>query len=225
MLLQFNTNLLFPSAKPESRRYRIHFCKLLAAANDLITTAKQSTILPNPDDSPDKRCLIEAENLYYFRLACSHIHEALAAFKNCYESGMLEAYRQSMRKEGEEALKRLIHFINDPSKKDIRSYLECIRNYTFHYKELDEIQEGYLVLGLQAHETRYIIMDQAISAIVNKKVSSPFSINKADTAKNITLNIAKIRAALLTFVDHLMAVLYETVPNAFKRENEWPPIN
>src|SRR5436190_6972466 len=93
MIMKIAIEQIFPASESGAGRKRMHFMKLLASQNDIVANAKVSAAIDPKDGSEDAMYIAKAEQSYFYRVVCSHMSEALADFKKCWESGMVEKYR------------------------------------------------------------------------------------------------------------------------------------
>ena len=164
--------------------------------------------------SADERIIAKAEKSYFYRVMCSHMHEALNDFEKCWKSGMIERYRP-LEVDGEHLYDQLKIKCQD---KALLEYLKTIRNKTFHYGYDGELlNEGLAVFGdgQTAANCRYIIAEDAIMSRIHESLD----LCKGDAALlELQKKVTMLRNEMLHFVDRFVVTIYQRHPAAFSRQ-------
>jgi hypothetical protein len=214
MIMKIDFERIFPSSDQDARRNRMRLFKLLATQNDIIASAKMTALLEQqrPKNATEElKFIARSEQSYYYRVACSHLYEALGDFERCLESRMVERY-QPLSEDGEEYYARLTAHSQDSL---LKEYLKAIRNRTFHYGYDGKlINEGRIAFGADqtAATTRYLIAEDAIMVRVHEHCG----LRGAEPAlAQMHEKVVGLRSDFLRFVDRLVATVYGRHRQAF----------
>jgi len=211
MLIRIDFDNLFPPTDLVARRHRMHLTKLLACYNDIVANAKATPDLKYATGSSDAEVMARYETLYFARVVCGHLHEALIGFEQCLKSGLIQTYRP-LENGGEECYEQVNLALANT---DLRAFLEENRNKTFHY-----IFDGWIpdvcdiVFGAPATaaNTRYVFPEESIRNGV--KVTLGFN---DDCEREMNAQASALRLSLVRFIDRFVAAIYKRRADAFSQ--------
>ncbi len=158
-------------------QFTVHLIRLMAAANDFNTVASSMDRLPEPEDHAEN-IRIEGQRVYFFRLMCGHLHEAIQVFKELGEDSthILQAAPPNLE------LDRLYDTITT-TVFPLEGQLARLRHHAiFHYdyseligviEEWEEDAEEEILIGDNLAQTRHAVADEAFATAIKRIFDLP----------------------------------------------------
>ncbi len=208
--------------------------RVMAAANDLgVLMRLFMHSSSRKAETESERKIIEAENVYLFRITCATVYEAALVFLD-FESKVRETERvqatelvRSLEQRGREAFLFLENlFCHDIRKFEKTQYGKILvqsRNHSFHYDTAENFREalqahdevGELLIGQIAGVSRYLLADDLQVQIILR----PISIELKTPTENLrghafVETTARVTAALTNSVDAWVGLYLYKHPEA-----------
>lgn len=193
-----------------------YLIRLMAAANDFITILTSMDSLPEPKTDTE-RLQTMGQRVYFFRLACGHLHEAIQVLKELPRK-CPEIVRQAPPEFGENFNEIATSIF------PLEGSLDRLRNNAiFHYgnemfkvlREWGEDAEGEVVSGMKPAEERYGVADDAFSRALSRIFGFPDDREESNRAfERLIPKIATAQVALIGCVRALLATARRICPEA-----------
>jgi hypothetical protein len=157
--------------------FTVHLIRLMAAANDFNTVASSTDRLPDPKEHAEN-IRIEGQRVYFFRLMCGHLHEAIQVLRDLERDSthILQAAPSELELD---SLYDTITTTVFP----LEGQLARLRHHAiFHYdyseligaiEEWEEDAEEEILIGDNFAQTRHALADEAFSTAIKRIFGLP----------------------------------------------------
>jgi len=201
----------------------IHLIRLMAAENDFFTTLVSMERLPESKNRAE-RLQISGQRLYFFRVTCGHLHEAIQVLKQLH-TDCPQVLVQAPPELGE-AYNKIATTIFPLEKK-----LSRLRAHaTFHYdrselvdvlKYWGEDADGETEIGEGPSQVRHAIADEAFSTVISRSFGFPEGTEERKKAfMDLIDQLVTVQIEFVGYVRMLMGTVRAVYPETIEALEE-----